>query len=321
MDLGVELDGADGDDDGEGDALRKPKLGLVVRDQLREIDFEPYRLWCPPLNRPRTIDDLVEMYLGRPWDRDYAAGANLVFPVGLIDRPYKHDQQPLLVDAAGEGSNVLVIGDLGSGKTTALQSLICAAAMTHTPEQVQFYCLALSSAALGTVAGLPHVGGVAYALDEDGIRRTVAEMMELLRKRMRSFAECGVTSLEDFRARKFGGAPGAVPDDPYGDVFLVIDNYAALTDDTSSLRGKELLQAQINKLITDGRSYGIHAMASVGKNSNLHPHVRDAWPQRIELRLPAESDTRTGPEAARPGQGAQAAGPRHGQAELSARGL
>jgi len=294
VDLGVELDGAHGDDDGEGDALRRPKLGLVVRDQLREIDFEPYRLWCPPLNRPRTIDDLVEMYLGRPWDRDYGAGANLVFPIGLIDRPYKHDQQPLLVDAAGEGSNVLVIGDLGSGKTTALQSLICAAAMTHTPEQVQFYCLALSSAALGTVAGLPHVGGVAYALDEDGIRRTVAEMMELLRKRMRSFAECGVTSLEDFRARKFGGAPGAVPDDPYGDVFLVIDNYAALTDDTSSLRGKELLQAQINKLITDGRSYGIHAMASVGKNSNLHPHVRDAWPQRIELRLPAESDTRTG---------------------------
>ena len=127
--------------------------------------------------------------------------ANLVFPVGLIDRPYKHDQQPLLVDAAGEGSNVLVIGGQGSGKTTALQSLICAAAMTHTPEQVQFYCLALSSAALGTVAGLPHVGGVAYALDEDGIRRTVAEMIELLRTRMRSFA--GV------RGDLGGGVPGA----------------------------------------------------------------------------------------------------------------
>ena len=70
------------------------------------------------------------------------------------------------------------------------QSLICAAAMTHTPEQVQFYCLALSSAALGTVASLPHVGGVAYGLDEDGIRRTVAELLELLRKRMRSFPAC-----------------------------------------------------------------------------------------------------------------------------------
>lgn len=288
----VDVDSA-GDDD-EADALRKPKVGLVIRDQLRQINFEPYRLWRPPLDTPRSIDDLVEMHLGRPWDQEYASGANLVFPVGLIDRPYKHDQQPLVVDAAGEGTNVLVIGDVGSGKTSTLQTLICSAAMTHTPEQVQFYCLALSGAALGTVAGLPHVGGVAYALDDDGIRRTVAEIVELLRSRMRSFAACGITSLEDFRRRKFGGAPGDVPDDPYGDVFLVIDNYGALTDDTSSLRGKEALQAQINKLITDGRSYGIHAMASVNKNSNLHPSVRDAWPQRIELRLAAEADSRSG---------------------------
>ena len=68
------------------DALRKPKVGLVIRDQLRQIDFEPYRLWLPPLDSPRTVDDVVEMHLGRPWDRDYASAGNLVFP-GRSDRP------------------------------------------------------------------------------------------------------------------------------------------------------------------------------------------------------------------------------------------
>ena len=82
---------------------------------------------------------------------------------------------------------MLIVGAQGSGKTTALQDLICAAAMTHTPEQVQFYCLAFSSAALGSVAGLPHVGG--------SLRRSMATVcaarsprcVELLAARKRSF--------------------------------------------------------------------------------------------------------------------------------------
>lgn len=40
------------------------------------------------------------------------------------------------------------------GKTTTLQSLVCSAALTHTPEAVQFYVLALGSPALGSLAEL-----------------------------------------------------------------------------------------------------------------------------------------------------------------------
>lgn len=284
--------GGDREEDEETSVLRKPKIGPVILDQLRrKVQFEPYRLWQPPLDRPRALDDVVEMYLGRPWDAHYGANPNLVFPVGVIDRPFKQDQQPLLVDANGDGTNQLVIGTSQSGKTVALQTAICAAAMTHTPEQVQFYVLALSGAGLGTVAELPHVGAVVYGIDDDGVRRTISEMVELMERRQRSFPACGIRSLEDFRHRKFAGAPGEVPDDPYGDVFLVIDNIGALSS-SPTLRNKELVMGQVQRLVLEGGSFGIHVLGSVNKDISLPPHMRGAFPRRVELKLGGADDAK-----------------------------
>lgn len=275
-----------GDEEGAGTALMRPVVGRIIIDQLRRIDFEPYRLWQPPLDAPWSIEKLVNTHLGRRWDSGYASTPNLVFPIGLVDRPFKHDQHPLALDVSGPGANVLILGAQGSGKTTALQDLICAAAMTHTPEQVQFYCLAFSSAALSSVAGLPHVGGVAQQLDGDGVRRTVAEMRELLTARKRSFEETGVMSMEVFRRRKFGGEPAAVPDDGHGDVFLVVDNYAGVGSEY------EVLLDQIDRLIKEGPTFGIHVVVAASKTSELRPQVRNQFGvgSRVELRLGDPTD-------------------------------
>jgi len=270
----------DGEDAEAVTALMRPQVGRIIIDQLRRIDFEPYRLWKPPLDAPWSVEKLVNTYLGRRWDSDYARTPNLVFPIGVVDRPFKHDQHPLTVDVAGPGANVVIVGAQGSGKTTALQDLICAAAMTHTPEQVQFYCLAFSSAALGSVAGLPHVGGVAMSLDGDGVRRTVAEMAALLASRKRSFEATGVMSMEVFRRRKSGREPGAMPDDGYGDVFLVIDNYAALAGEYPAL-----VEDKVNRLIKEGPTFGIHVVAAVSKSTDLQVSVRGDFGSRVELRL------------------------------------
>ncbi|BCO35987.1 type VII secretion protein EccC [Mycobacterium heckeshornense] len=277
--------GGDGVDE-EEEALRTPKVGTVIIDQLRQIDFEPYRLWHPPLDVPVPIDELVNRFLGRPWQQDYGSAKNLVFPIGIIDRPYKHDQPPWTVDTSGAGANVLILGAGGAGKTTALQTLICAAALTHTPEQVQFYCLAYSGTALTTVAGLPHVGGVSGPTDPYGVRRTVAEVLGLVRDRKRSFLEYDVPSMEVFRRRKFGGEPGGVPDDGFGDVYLVIDNYRALAEEN------EVLIEQVNQIINQGPSFGVHVVATADRESELRPPVRSGFGSRVELRLAAVEDAK-----------------------------
>ncbi|OBH80827.1 type VII secretion protein EccC [Mycobacterium scrofulaceum] len=279
----LEADGA-ADDDVEG--IRVPKVGTVIIDQLRKIDFEPYRLWQPPLNQPVPIDELVDRFLGHPWQEDYGTARDLVFPIGIIDRPFKHDQPPWTVDTSGPGANVLILGAGGSGKTTALQTLICSAALTHTPEQVQFYCLAYSSTALTTVARLPHVGEVAGPTDPYGVRRTVAELLALVRQRKSTFLEYGIASMEVFRRRKFGGEPGPVPNDGFGDVYLVVDNYRALAEEN------EVLIEQVNLIINQGPSFGVHVVVTADRESELRPPVRSGFGSRVELRLAAVEDAK-----------------------------
>ncbi|QOM47440.1 type VII secretion system ESX-5 FtsK/SpoIIIE family ATPase EccC5 [Mycobacterium tuberculosis] len=282
----LESDDIEGGEDEDEEGVRTPKVGTVIIDQLRKIKFEPYRLWQPPLTQPVAIDDLVNRFLGRPWHKEYGSACNLVFPIGIIDRPYKHDQPPWTVDTSGPGANVLILGAGGSGKTTALQTLICSAALTHTPQQVQFYCLAYSSTALTTVSRIPHVGEVAGPTDPYGVRRTVAELLALVRQRKRSFLECGIASMEMFRRRKFGGEAGPVPDDGFGDVYLVIDNYRALAEEN------EVLIEQVNVIINQGPSFGVHVVVTADRESELRPPVRSGFGSRIELRLAAVEDAK-----------------------------
>jgi type VII secretion protein EccCb len=267
-------------------AIRTPKVGTEIIEQLRRINFEPYRLWQPPLTSPVAIDDLVNRFLGHPWHKDYGTARNLVFPIGIIDRPFKHDQPPWTVDTSGPGSNVLILGAGGSGKTTALQTLICSAALTHTPEQVQFYCLAYSSTALTTVGQLPHVGEVAGPTDPYGVRRTVAELLALVRERKRTFLEYGIASMDVFRRRKFAGEAGPVPNDGFGDVFLVVDNYRALAEEN------EVLIEQVNQIINQGPSFGVHVVVTADRESELRPPVRSGFGSRVELRLAAVEDAK-----------------------------
>lgn len=282
----LESDDIEGGEDEDEEGVRTPKVGTVIIDQLRKIKFEPYRLWQPPLTQPVAIDDLVNRFLGRPWHKEYGSACNLVFPIGIIDRPYKHDQPPWTVDTSGPGANVLILGAGGSGKTTALQTLICSAALTHTPQQVQFYCLAYSSTALTTVSRIPHVGEVAGPTDPYGVRRTVAELLALVRERKRSFLECGIASMEMFRRRKFSGEAGPVPDDGFGDVYLVIDNYRALAEEN------EVLIEQVNVIINQGPSFGVHVVVTADRESELRPPVRSGFGSRIELRLAAVEDAK-----------------------------
>jgi S-DNA-T family DNA segregation ATPase FtsK/SpoIIIE len=143
---------------------------------------------------------------------------------------------------------------------------------------VQLYCLDFGGGALSALAAFPHVGAVAGSADADVVRRTVAEMTRLLRKREEAFRRLGVDSMADYRSRRAAGDP-SVTDDEYGDVFLVVDGWA-------SLRGEfDALEQPITALATRGLSYGVHLVLTASRWAEVRPALKDQIGTRIELRL------------------------------------
>ena len=80
--------------------------------------------------------------------------------------------------------------------------------LTHTPTEVQFYCVDLGGGTLSTLNELPHVGGVAGRMDVERISRTIAEVQAVLSRRERLFAEEGIENMAAYRAlRRPAGSP------------------------------------------------------------------------------------------------------------------
>ena len=286
----------------------KPTLLDVVVSRLRGHGLPAHEVWLPPLDQSPAVNELLP---DSAWSTPGNVNGRLQMPLGLVDRPYDQRRDLLLVDLSGALGNVAVVGGPQSGKSTTLRTMIMSAAATHTPEQIQFYCLDFGGGTLGSLANLPHVGGVAGRMDADRIRRTIAEVSGLLREREQRFRDLGIESMREFRLRKTQLAalpPDMAAQDPlsqdkFGDVVLVVDGWATIKSDFDYL--EPVLQA----LAIQGLSYGIHVAISATRWMEIRPAVKDMLGTRIELRMGDPIDSEVGRKFAelvpigRPGRG------------------
>ncbi|MBU3066404.1 type VII secretion protein EccCb [Nocardia sp. NEAU-G5] len=262
-------------------------------------------IWLPPLEEPPTLDELMPHSI---LTGEFNTVSTLRAAVGIVDRPYDQRRDALVVDLSGAGGNLAVVGGPQSGKSTLLRSLILALALTHTTEQVQFYCLDFGGGTLAGLGDLPHVGSVASHLQEDRIRRTVVKMTTIVRDRDAQFHRLGIESMSEFRRlramdRSSNPTAAGAHEDPHGDVFLVIDGYGSIHQDFAALK------QTIANLAVRGLSYGVHIIIASARWTELEPALKDSIGTRIELRLGDPAESQSGPGSAslvpmgRPGRG------------------
>jgi len=257
---------------GHADAVAGTSVLRTVVQQVCGHGPPAHQIWLPPLGSAAALDGVLG-----------AAEPDLTVRIGLVDRPFEQRRTPLTVDLSGSAGNVAVVGAPVSGKSTALRSLITALAATHDPSRVQFYCLDFGGGSLNALASWPHVGSVATRAEPELVGRIIAELRSLTSSRESVFGAHGIDSMAAYRRLKAQHDPVC---DRYGDVFLVVDGWAA------SCQQFDALEASIIALAVQGLSFGVHVVVSATRWAELRPALKDQIGTRIELRLgdPADSE-------------------------------
>jgi len=269
-----------------------PSLLDVIVSRLKGAGPPAHEVWLPPLTEPPSLDQLLPP-LQPTEDRGFSpagffGNGRLQVPVGIVDKPFEQRRDLLWADLSGAMGHAVVAGGPQSGKSMLVRTLVTSMALTHTAEEVQFYCLDFGGGTLSSLNGLPHVGGVASRLEPDVVRRMIAEMNALLHEREQRFRDLGIDSMTEFRNRKRRGEArdSKLAEDRFGDVFLVIDGWAAFRTDFDQL------EMQVVNLAAQGLSYGLHVVITANRWAEIRPALKDLLGTRFELRLgdPSESD-------------------------------
>ncbi|MEU5977621.1 type VII secretion protein EccCa [Streptomyces sp. NPDC047315] len=253
-------------------------LLAVAVERMRDAGPPAHQVWLPPLNEPSSLDELLAPLAPHP---EYgltntALRGKLSAPVGIVDRPFDQRRDPLIVDLSAAGGHAGIAGGPQSGKSTLLRTLITSLALTHTPREVQFYCLDFGGGTLAGLAGLPHVAGVAARMDKERVGRVISEVTSLLAHRERFFLEQGIDSMASYRRRR---AAGEFPEEAHGDVFLAVDGWSTVRQDYDQHI------STFNALAARGLNYGIHLLVTTSRWVELTAAVRDQTGTRLELRM------------------------------------
>ena len=205
------------------------------------------QLWMPVLSEKIYLQDTEgfneNAFDGSGWkscDNEW----RLAIPVGMLDDPENQNQMPLEIDFAKEG-HVSIIGNIVSGKSTMMQTMVCALIHKYSPDMVNIYALDFSSKMMSAFEEAPHVGGVMYESDLDKIGKFFNMMQMILAARKKLF--------------KGGNYKQYVQVNGYviPSIVIFIDNYSAFKEKTS-----EVYEEDVIRLSKEGISHGIFLVVS-----------------------------------------------------------
>lgn len=221
----------------------------------------PRKPWVDQLPESISLSSLPSRHA--PTDRPARGQAGtLSIVAGLIDEPHLQRQSPYVCEL-GEAGNVVIYGGGGSGKTTAL--LTIAAATIAADPSAHVYGIDASGGRLGVLAQLPNTGDIIQVDEQDRVVRLLGMLKTLVAER--------------------STAQQATPP-----VLLLIDGFSAFRDAYEHLCGGADPFADLVEITRAGRGAGVHVVFTSERANGFPASLASSIPERLVLRLAADTD-------------------------------
>jgi S-DNA-T family DNA segregation ATPase FtsK/SpoIIIE len=179
----------------------------------------------------------------------------------LADDPDAQAQYPMGWDPAR--GNLLIVGNVGSGTTTALASLALAQARTHGPDELHVHVLDMGAGDLEPLGGLPHTA--VYTGPRE--RERQMRMLRQLRAEL---------------DRRKGRGPSGGAGDPM--ILLLVDNYSGFTAEYQDIASVNVVD-ELGRIYSDGPQVGILTVLAGDRAGAIPPALAALTQQRLVLRL------------------------------------
>jgi S-DNA-T family DNA segregation ATPase FtsK/SpoIIIE len=227
---------------------------MSVRDALlgrlaQFNDVQPRQLWMPTLKAPLTYHDV------RP---EIMKTTALKIRIGDLDNPRKHRREPYYLVPEDANAHIRIAGSRGCGKSTTIETIIATSGLSYGPHLVSFYIIDCGTK-LSEVAEFPNVGAYALRDDDEKVQRIFTEFLRIATIRYEEAAKRKTSSFAAYFASK---QENRVAEDPYGHMFLVIDDLGKHFFEEDARRMDQLL-----RIADNGGSLGIHLLVSTGPES------------------------------------------------------
>lgn len=222
--------------------------------------------WLAPLPEKLLLNRFYEI---ENWNMDLwkQREEDLQLTVGLIDDVANQAQYPLKLDL--QEGHLNIYGMPGTGKTTLLQTIIMSLALSHTPEEVNFYVVDFGRMFLD-FRDLPHVGGIVQEDEIEKMKRLFSFLRKEVTYRKECFSDMGAKSFAMYNRMVETKIPAIV---------IMIDGYIRFRSEYE--KENEILE----QLLRESSTYGIYFYFSLNQTTDMFDRVRNNIPMAISFEL------------------------------------